>query len=276
MPRHRRESRPRHRAQRRAPRSGADVAPAAPAARRPAAAADQAARAGQTGVTWFSRARWTRGVFVTPWFVVGAGLVIAAFVALRSPHPVLTFAQPDQHNCSHKGCSPGRPGSLASGKPGVRIRLPEPRRSGHPAAAPQRRFAPPATPSPSAPPPGPRHPGTRGGRDVTVGFQLFRHGYWHSQPSFAAFITLHSGKQLGAWRLRFVLPGTHIDRVWGAIWRESAAGDGGVATGQPWPWPHSDNEMFRIAIMGTGTPGQPTGCVFDRIACTFTDHHDFG
>jgi hypothetical protein len=208
---------------------------------------------------------------------VGAGVLIAAFVALRSPHPVLTFAQqPDKQNCGHHGCAPSHPGSLANGKPGVRIHLP-PHRTGHPAGARSRGVPSSAATAPTAPSsPAPPHASNHGGRGVTVSFRLFRYHHQQNQSNFAAFITVHSGKRLGAWRLQFVLPGTHIDRVWGATWQEWAGGDGGVATGQPWPWPHSGDKMVRIGIMGYGTPGRPAGCVFDHIACTFSDHHGFG
>jgi hypothetical protein len=213
------------------------------------------------------RIRWARGTLLTPWFVLGAGLVVVAFVALQSPHPVLNFAQPDQQTCRHRGCTTHHPGSLTSRRHGVEITSPGSHGHGRKAADPE--VTPSARPTaPATSPPAPTR--AQGHRGVTIGLRVFQLTQSRHRSSFEAFIILQSSKKIGRWTLRFTLPGTHIDRVVGATWQESASGDGGEAVGQPWPWRHAGDAMVKITVLGTGRPGRPTGCVFDGVACTIS------
>jgi hypothetical protein len=260
---------PKHRAQRRKVRSGRGVGLSAASQR---SAATGRARARGTGPR--SRAlprtfvsRWVRGSLVTPWFAAGAGIVVAALLAVESPHQVLSFGPPVYQHCSSQHCTAGvrpTPGSLAGSTPGVPIKHAQPANVRRAAVGPHAFAGEPARSAgnraaPAHPPAAPV---------VTVHFQLLgrhRPGY----RGFAALITLQGSKP-GDWTLRFVLPGAQIERVWGAHWRPSPSDDGGTATGQPWPWPHSDGDQARIAILGTGTSGPPTGCVFDGARCSFS------
>jgi hypothetical protein len=188
-------------------------------------------------------------------------MVVVALAALQAPSPVLSFAQPDQQHCRHRGCTSQGSGSLTSRRHQVEIKQPSRHGPGSKATA----TAPGATSAPADPTTAAAPGGAHAHRTVTVRFRVFQTG----QSGFTAFLTLHSRWKIGRWSLRFRLPGAHIDRVIGASWQRSAS-SGGVAVGRPWPWPDADDTMVRITVLGTGRPGIPAGCVFDRAACTFT------
>jgi len=135
---------------------------------------------------------------VTPWFAAGAGFVIAAGLALHSPHTVLTY-RPNTQPCKH-GCEQPVPsgGSAAVVTPGVRIKTPKP------VVHPRHRHV------------RPTHGSSAG---ALVGFRVM----WHQAGRFGAFITIPAHQARHAWRLRFDIPGTKIVQVWGAPW-PSAAG----------------------------------------------------
>jgi hypothetical protein len=141
---------------------------------------------------------------VTPWFAAGAGFVIAAGLALHSPHTVLTY-RPNTQPCKH-GCEQPVPsgGSAAVVTPGVRIKTPKP------VVHPRHRHV------------RPTHGSSAG---ALVGFRVM----WHQAGRFGAFITIPAHQARHAWRLRFDIPGTKIVQVWGALWQPAADGHGGLA-----------------------------------------------
>ena len=117
MPRRRSECIPRHRAQRRKAPSGRGVRVTA-AAHGPAAAGGTRARGAGRG----SRARagtfasrWVRATFITPWFAAGAGVVVAAILALEAPHQVLSFGPPAYQHCSAQRCESRSAGDRLAG-----------------------------------------------------------------------------------------------------------------------------------------------------------------
>src|SRR6266567_2249041 len=169
MPRHRKECVPKHRAQRRGDRPGRGVRISAAFSRR--------------------GGRSMRGLLVTPWFAAGVGILIAAALALATPrHAVLSYGPVNPGiPCKLPGCaSPAlrpRPGSLASAKAGIQLRLPVIRRA--PAGTTAVAVWPSATPRPASP------------AEIAVRYAVIRHG----RGTFLAVITVQSSRRLGDWTL---------------------------------------------------------------------------
>jgi hypothetical protein len=203
---------------------------------------------------------------MTPWLAAGAGIVVAAVLALNVPRTVLTYSQTDPGtNCQEPSCgsvSPGHQrGGLAAKDPGMKLK-----HAGRPAVAGTKPPGPAAVPAARDPrtparaghpkPPYPAAP-------AEVQYQTMQR--WPS--GFTGMITIMSRAALRNWRLAFRYPGAEIDSVAGAKW--VARGDGGVATAVPWPWGRPPGNVVRIMIVANGTPGGPTDCRFDRTRCRF-------
>ncbi len=218
------------------------------------------------------RARSFRGILMTPWLSAGAGIVVAAGLALNVPHAVLTYSPTyPAAKCQRPACTSAVPRQragrgLAATSPGVR-----PRRTGRarahrqagsgvgpaaPAITPAR---PPATPSHA------RRPESRYRGPVDVRYQTMQR--WPT--GFTALITITGRADLGGWRLAFRYPGAHIDSVTGAKWVARDGADRGVASAVPWPWGQPAGNQVRILIIANGTPGKPAGCKFDGASCRF-------
>jgi hypothetical protein len=208
---------------------------------------------------------WLSGALVNPWFAAATGLVIAAGLALYSPHKVLTFlpnetnpALCDTHSCTSGGKSSG---SLATSTPGIRIKAD-------------------------------RHPHSRaldsaaaavGGSRISVHLAVTR----QHKGKFVALVTLRGKHKLGSWRLAFSLPGAKIEMVIGANWQASGQhggtasalqqGDGGGqgdGQGDLRGLSHlQDRRGGRVAqfwIIGTGSAAGPADCVFNGHSCHFS------
>ena len=235
--------------------------------------------------TGISRPRRMRGLLVTPWFAAGAGFVIAAGLALNSPHTVLTY-RPDTTPCvGHCNGSGQASGSMKQGAPGVQIKTASPART---APAARDRSGSTARHGQTG---GRHHPGSPApSAGPSVGWKVLFEKY----GQFSALITIPSGQAAHAWSLQFAIPGTKITKVWGAQWQPSAS-DGGLATmlgrqqggggpqarsgpGPGWPgwrqwrrhhgrWPAGANGFL---VVGQGRPGTPVGCVLNHAACHFS------
>lgn len=197
-----------------------------------------------------------RSLLGTPWFVAGAGILIAAAVVLESPvNAVLSYGPANPGvPCQIPGCATIAtkhvPDSVAALKPGAQLNAAGSRHAAAAARAVPHRAAQPASAA------------------VTVRFRILQHG----QDGFIGVITVDGSKKLGDWTLGFTIPGASISGVWGARWQSDGSDTGGVADGQPSPWPQSQSaaNMARIVIFGTGTPGRPTACTFDSQTCVFS------
>jgi hypothetical protein len=219
-----------------------------------------------------------RELLVTPWFAAGVGIVIAAMLALATPrHAVLSYGPLDPGvPCQNSRCATVVPahGSLASARPGVQLELPEIRRApavpdaaGQPGARPRpARPARPARSARSARSARPASARSASSAGATVHYAVLPQG----NGTFLAVITVRSSKKLGNWSLEFVIPGARISDVWGARWQPSARGDGGVASGHPWPWTRSGPGMAKIVIFATGKPRPPASCTFDGGSCVLS------
>jgi hypothetical protein len=273
---------PKHRAQRQAEGSGRGVRfQHAMRAARAALVRDRvgATQAGQGGDVDDATERpairrplprgWLSGALVNPWFAAGTGLVIAAGLALYSPHKVLTFlpnetnpALCDSHSCSAGGKSSG---SLATSAPGKPIKA---NRHAH-----SRPLDSGAT--------------IVGGSRISVHLAVIR----QHKGKFVALVTLRSSRKLGSWRLAFSLPGAQIEMVLGAQWQakgqhggiastllpQGAGADGGGQGRDQGNWrglghwqDGSNGRVAQFLIIGTGSAASPTGCVLDGHSCHFS------
>ena len=211
-------------------------------------------------------------MLMTPWLSAGAGIVVAAGLALNLPHAVLTYSPTyPGTKCRVPACGSGTPqhvpGRLTTTNPGIELKRARHVHSGRPAAAgggPAK--APAVTPARTPPIPArARHRGPHRGTAAYIQYRTMQR--WPS--GFAAVITITSQRDLDNWRLSFRYPGVHIDSVAGAKWAARSNGDGGVATPVPWPWGGPTGSLIRIMIIANGTPGQPTDCRFDGAHCRF-------
>jgi hypothetical protein len=235
--------------------------------------------------TGISRPRRMRGLLVTPWFAAGAGFVIAAGLALNSPHTTLTY-RPDTKPCVGN-CTTGQSrGSMPATSPGVQIKTASPAATG---SGPDRHGS--AGRHDQAG--GHRHGGTgsAGPTGAGVGFRIL----YHRLGQFGLLITVPQAQQSHGWSLQFEIPGTQITRVWGAQWQPSGH-SGGVATmrghqpglsgqgSQAAPGSHGPGrprhhgrrhhhgwatDSSGFLVVGQGSPGTPVGCVLNHAACHF-------
>jgi hypothetical protein len=185
---------------------------------------------------------------MTPWFAAGAGIVIAAAMAVDS-QAALTYAPSAPGlRCPVAGCAspaPGRPPGLATARPGVALKTPAPQPAGTEAAS-----------------SGPR-PGAEAG--YQLGYQVIR----HSRSGFVAMITMPGDLKRGTWSLQFGFPSARVDRVWGALWQPWRNGHGGTALGS-WPWHgRSGAETRQLTVSATGKPTDPSRCRLNKTRCGY-------
>jgi hypothetical protein len=223
----------------------------------PAEARPDGARPGAPGA-YRQRLASARALMVTPWLAAGAGVVIAAAMAVDSPAALTYVPNGPAVRCPEAGCTgPADHPGVATASPGVPLATGE-----GPAKIP-------TTGSPARGGAGPAY---------QVGFQVLRR--WPS--GFLAVMTMPADVAPGSWSLRFSFPSAHVDQVSGARWQPSGNGDGGTATG-PWSrhggFPGHDGpggaggagspDGRQLTVQATGTPTAPSGCRLDGISCRF-------
>jgi hypothetical protein len=198
------------------------------------------------------RQHLARSLLATPWFAAGAGIVIAAVLAVESPTaltygPTFPIEQCPLHGC---GGNSGHPaGQPATATPGVALRAPGSKMKGG-VTTPSRR----------------RGRATRG---ALLAYQIVRQ--WSS--GFMAQISLPGAARSGGWSLRFSFPAAHVGHVWGARWEPSGNGDGGTAYGPARSAfdfsgdGRSDPGQLLVSV--SGTPQAPSDCVLDGASCRF-------
>jgi hypothetical protein len=183
---------------------------------------------------------------LTPWFAAGAGIVIAAALAVDS-QAALTYAPSDPGaSCPVSGCASPAPGhpDLATARPGVALKTPGAQPAGAEAAS-----------------SGPR-PGVAAGYQLS--YQIVRR--WHS--GFVATITMPGDLKPGTWSLQFGFASAHVDRVWGAVWHPWRNGQGGTAV-EPRQWHGRGPDARQLKIAATGRPTDPSRCKLDGISCSY-------
>ena len=190
---------------------------------------------------------------LTPWFAAGAGIVIAAAVAVGSPAALTYSPSSPGVRCSASRCAgpaPDRVPDVATASPGVALRAP----GGQPHGAARG----------SAPP---RAAQAGGGAGYQLGYQVIR----HRRHGFVALITMPGDLAPGFWSLAFGFPSARVDRVWGALWQESANGEGGTALG-PLQWTgHAPGapDARQLVVLASGAPTAPSRCTLDGVSCSF-------
>jgi hydroxymethylpyrimidine/phosphomethylpyrimidine kinase len=194
-----------------------------------------------------------RGLMLTPWFSVSAGIVMAVSlsVTLASPRTVLTFPPGTGSTCQGPGCG-------TAGYPKASVPLPATRavtRLPHVKTSPAHQ---------SAGAPADRKATLASGGQVRVDYALLP-GY---RDHFVSVIVLVGRRALGTWTLRFFLPGAQIKLIISARWTPEGQ-DGGIASGSPWLSRQSGPDQVRIVVLGTGKPTWPRGCLFDGANCAF-------
>jgi len=208
-----------------------------------------------------TRLRLARSLLVTPWFAAGAGIVIAAALAVNTP-TALTYGPtgPDLQ-CTMHGCigaGRGKPPQAATATPGVAIRAPDADAKGA----------------------GSAHAQHRGVESIELGYRIVQR--WES--GFIAVITMPGAAKSGGWSLQFAFSAAHVNRVWGAQWQPSGDGAGGTANGpspsNEGPSPASTPEPpgtqepdppdpDQMLVSATGKPQTPSSCTLDGISCSF-------
>jgi hypothetical protein len=184
---------------------------------------------------------------MTPWFAAGAGIVIAAAMAVGSP-AALTYAPSDPGaRCpAMSGCASPAPGhlpDLATARPGVALKPPGAQPAGAEAASSGQR------------------PGAEAGNQL--GYRVIRRRH----SGFVAVITIPGDLRPGTWSLQFGFRSARVDRVWGALWQPWRSGHGGTALG-PWPW-RGRSDARQLTVLATGQPASPSRCRLDGISCGY-------
>jgi hypothetical protein len=198
------------------------------------------------------RVRLARSLLLTPWFAAGAGIVIAAAVAVGSPAALTYSPSSPVLRCSESGCvspEPDHP-NVATASPGVALEV----GGGHGHGASAR-------PAPSR--------ASKGGGQAR--YRVSYRVITHRRRRFVALITMPGGLARGSWSLAFAFASARVEQVWGAQWQPSASGEGGTALGSPqwagdplgWPTPG------QLVIMGRGAPTAPTSCRLNGVSCSF-------
>jgi hypothetical protein len=184
-------------------------------------------------------------MLMTPWLAAGAGVVVAAALALHVPRAELTYTPNGPGACSLAEC-----GTIAGGT------VPPAQPAGHGRAAELRQRKKDRTTRRRTQAPG-RHP-ARPGR-LQVRYQTLRSG-----PSgFTGLITLSGWEVQGSWQLTFRYPGARVVSIDGGAWTVSdgvvtVTGLGNGAAGR----------TAAITLQATGQPSGPIQCTFDGVACT--------
>jgi hypothetical protein len=194
-----------------------------------------------------------RSLLLTPWFAAGAGIVIAAAVAVGSP-AALTYSQagPSVH-CSVSNCTgpaPQRP-AVTTASPGVALKVSGGHGRGAASAGSARAGA-----------------ATSGG---AAGYQLGYQVIGHRRRAFIAIITLPGDLKPGTWSLAFAFSSARVKRVWGALWQPSGNGNGGTALG-PTQWagrPPGTAGARQFLVLAKGASKAPSNCTLNGVSCSF-------
>jgi hypothetical protein len=182
-------------------------------------------------------------MLMTPWLAAGAGVVVAAALALHVPHAELTYTPNAPGACSLAECGTIAGGTVGPAQPAGHGNAAELRQRKKDRAL-QRRH---------------RAAGRRPAVRLRVRYQTLRSG-----PSgFTGLITLSGRAVQGSWQLTFRYPGARVVSIDGAPWtvRDGVV----VVTG---PGDGSPGRTAAFTLQASGSPSSPIQCTFDGVACT--------
>jgi hypothetical protein len=223
-----------------------------------------------------------RGVLVTPWFAAATGFVIAASLWIYAPRPQFAFPITiSTPRCTPDGCNSNIDPQAVGSLPINSGQTAHPHNSAEPAGT--------GTPAQT-------HTATSG---LSFGYVVRPLGADH----FALTVSVTGKRPLNNWHLDFVLPGDHIQYVFGAAWKRegshgvvasSVTGDQGQHGGGLWGagggyGNHGDQKAGQanqggsadghggppdpynvsFTVIASGTPTAPTNCHFDGASCAF-------
>jgi hypothetical protein len=196
-----------------------------------------------------------RRLLVSPWFAAGAGVVIATGAIIYTPHATFDFGNAIHViHCPQAQCAPV---TAQGGAPGLPAGI-----GGGPVTASPRTIS------------------------VTAGMSFWYQVLDRTQSGFIMQITITASHSLGPWRLSFVIPGATGVYVPDARWKPSGT-NGGTASNYFSGTESSDyapisgyqsggaagssryGYTVQFQVRGSGTPGVPTHCFYDGVACQF-------
>lgn len=190
------------------------------------------------------------GAFLSPWFAVSLGIVVAASMTLAEPRAALSFPAGRGGSCGSASCTVPRQDQAG--------RVPA---DPSPAAAGESRL-----PAQAKPRSGPGQRGSTLDSGVSVRYDLLS----DRRGQFMAMLVISSSETLGKWTLEFDLPNATIKAVMWGRWVYERPGVIAIE-GSPSPWARSAPDQARIVIAGAGEPRWPRDCLFKAERCTF-DH----
>jgi hypothetical protein len=190
-----------------------------------------------------------RWVVVTPTFVAGLGIVVAAALAAPTRSVTLSTAPFEGSRCATAGCVPSGKGTLATG--------PKPKRIVIPARIP-------------VPGTAQGQPVTGAGRNVLVQYRTLGQD---QNGDFTGELILASrtSQPLGHWVLRFSYPGDIV-----AVWHRPPLPPGqhsvtvssaDYSSGSWGSW--SDGHEVQIVFWVSGQPAAPSTCTVDGQTCRY-------
>jgi hypothetical protein len=182
-------------------------------------------------------------MLMTPWLAAGAGVVVAAALALHVPRAELTYTPTDPGACSLSQCDGVAGGAATPAQP-----------AGHGPAAALRH---------GRKGHGSRHRPRPARKTAAPGGLHVRYQTLSSGPDgFTAVFTLSGRAVQGSWQLAFRYPGARVVSVTGGAW---TVRDGVViVTG---PGLTSGGGPARVRLRASGPASAPIQCTFDGVAC---------
>lgn len=203
-----------------------------------------------------------RRVVVTPTFVAGLGVVVAAMLAYPM-QTVFNYAAPNAAPCTASCGDSTKDGGEPASAPGNKLSTPEPSATHSATTRPG-----------SAGQPGRRSGGGAGGHTQVsppqLSYQTSVRARWGFEGTVG--ITFRPGSARGTWWLRFGYPAARILKVWSAG-RSLRHGTHSAAVAS-WDWPAQAvaGGSLRVSIEVAGRPGPPPRCSFNGRPCRIIEH----
>jgi hypothetical protein len=206
-----------------------------------------------------------RRVVVTPTFVAGLGVVVAAMLAYPM-ETVFNYAAPNAAPCTASCGVSTQDGGEPASVPGNKLSTPEPS----------------ATHSATTRPGSASQPGRRSGggghadghtqaSPPQLSYQTSGRARWGFEGTIV--ITFRPRSARGSWWLRFGYPSARILKVWGAGRYLRHGTHSALVASWDWPAQSAAGGLLRVSIGVAGQPGPPHRCSFNGRPCQIIEHH---